>query len=491
MMDENKISPILQHFTGNVVEAQYLPSPIPGYQENPLIEALPPILTAANTIEELRYEPAHDEATRLLPTELRLHLLYDALNFFKPLPVHVELEQRISRVIRAGYQGRNPLVRGFRRQMETRLQEETTRRLNHTRSQGFTLLGVSGVGKTTALEGILSLYPQVIAHSSYQGQPFSHLQVVWLKLDCPHDGSIRGLCLNFFQAMDGLLDTGYFCYHARRGRATTDEMLPAMARVSAIHSLGVLVIDEIQHLSESRSGGANRMLNFFVHLVNTIGMPVILVGTPKARAVLTGEFRQARRGAGQGDLVWNQMRPDVIWDLFIQSLWQYQFTHQESLLTPELNQALYDETQGIVDLAVKVYMLAQFRAMTTGRECVTETLIRSVAADSLQLARPMLAALRSGDLFKLSQFEDIQPLDMEFHLQTALTQTVQQPANPAPSPESAEKPKPVRTSPAASTPSGLLAASRRAREADQPLYDLLQATGYLRDAHEYLTEVAL
>jgi hypothetical protein len=489
-MTQHNLSPVLQQFTGSVVEAAYLPSPIPGYQGNPLIEALPLILTAAETVEKLRYEPAHDEAARLLPTELRLHLLYDALNFFKPLPVHVELEQRISRVVRAGYQGRNPLARGFRRQMEARLQGEATHRMNRTRTQGFTLLGVSGVGKTTALEGVLSLYPQVIAHSIYEGQPFSHLQVVWLKMDCPHDGSIRGLCLNFFQAMDGLLDTGYYRYHARDGRATTDEMLPAMARISAIHSLGVLVIDEIQHLSESRSGGANRMLNFFVHLVNTIGMPAILVGTPKARAVLTGEFRQARRGAGQGDLVWNQMQPDVIWDLFVQSLWRYQFTRQTTTLTPELSQALYEETQGIVDLAVKVYMLAQFRAMTTGRERVSEALIRSVASDSLQLARPMLAALRSGDPIKLSQFEDIQPLEMEGHLQAALSQTTRLPATPTARAVGARQQKTTPVSSTAIAPSGLLAASHQAEETDQTTHQALHAAGYVRNACEYLVEVA-
>jgi hypothetical protein len=490
-MTDSNISPVLQHFTGRVVEAEYHCSPIPGYQGNPLIEALPPILTAAEAIEQLHYEPEYEEAFRSLPTELRLHLLHDALRFFKPLPVHVELEQRMSRVVRAGYQGRNPLAHGFRRQMEACLQGQTTHPLSQTRSQGFTMLGVSGVGKTTAAEGILSLYPQVVAHRSYQGQPFSHLQVVWLKLDCPYDGSIRGLCLNFFQAMDGLLDTAYYRYHARNGRATTDEMLPAMARVSAIHSLGVLVIDEIQHLSESRSGGANRMLNFFVHLVNTIGMPVVQVGTPKAQAILTGEFRQARRGAGQGDLVWNRIQPGVIWDLFVKALWRYQFTHHKSLLTPELSQCLYHETQGIVDLAVKVYMLAQIRAMTTGHEQVTEALFHSVATDSLRLAQPMLAALRSGDPMKLSQFEDIQPLDAESHLQAALTQSAALPARPTSQPETAEKQKPTDKLPAASeNSSGLLAASYQAEEVGQTAYEALQIAGYVRDACEYLDEVA-
>src|SRR3990172_9053358 len=212
-MTTTNLTPVLQHFSGSVVKADYHPSPIPGYRGNPLIEALPPIRTAAETVALLRYEPEHDETARQLPTELRLHLLHDALRFFRPFPVHVELEQRLSRLLRAGYQGRNPLVRGFRRQMDVHLQGEV-RSHQQTRSQGFTLLGMSGVGKTTALEGVLSLYPQIVVHRAYGGQPFSHLQVVWLKLDCPHDGSIRGLCLNFFQSLDGLLDTRYYRYHA-------------------------------------------------------------------------------------------------------------------------------------------------------------------------------------------------------------------------------------------------------------------------------------
>ena len=37
------------------------------------------------------------------------------------------------------------------------------------------------------------------------------------------------------------------------------------------------MIDEIQHLSMAKSGGSEKMLNFFVNLVNNVGVPVILV----------------------------------------------------------------------------------------------------------------------------------------------------------------------------------------------------------------------
>jgi hypothetical protein len=154
------------------------------------------------------------------------------------------------------------------------------------------------------------------------------------------------------------------------------------------------------------------MLNFFVQLVNTIGIPVVLVGTYKAMSVLSGEFRQTRRGSGQGDLVWDRMEQDDVWELFVESLWRYQYIRKACPLKPELSHALYDVTQGITDFAVKVYMLAQVRAIATGKEAVTENIIRSVAKDSLRLAQPILSALKTGDIRFLQSVEDVHPVDI-------------------------------------------------------------------------------
>jgi hypothetical protein len=211
-------------------------------------------------------------------------------------------------------------------------------------------------------------------------------------------------------------------------------------------------------------------------------MPVILVGTPKAQAVLRGEFRQARRGAGQGDLVWNRMEPDTIWDLFLQALWRYQFTHHTVPLTPQLSQVLHDETQGITDIAVKIYMLAQIRAMTTGREQVTTALIQSVAADSLRLAQPMLAALRSGDPMQLAQFEDIQPLDISNYIPSVQVQQIpgQQVHLAAKEPDVQVKRSSVLTD---RQRTGLLTVEP---DTNQSMYESLHQAGYMRSLNAYL-----
>ena len=45
-------------------------------------------------------------------------------------------------------------------------------------------------------------------------------------------------------------------------RSTAETLTASMAQIAALHCLGVLVIDEIQNLNLSRTGGEERTLNF-------------------------------------------------------------------------------------------------------------------------------------------------------------------------------------------------------------------------------------
>ena len=97
-------------------------------------------------------------------------------------------------------------------------------------------------------------------------------------------------------------------------------------------------------------------------------------------------------------------------------MWKYQWTRNESPLTEELKNVLYDESQGIMDIAVKLYSMAQVKAIADGTETVAAATIREAAAEKLRLVKPMLDALRSGDMKKIMRYEDIAPVNIENYI---------------------------------------------------------------------------
>lgn len=149
--------PPLLVFRGDEVDALYKSGQLSIYRDNPLIEALPPLLNEDETMAALMRHPRYDAFERQLPAHERLHLIQEVLQFFQPLPIHLDLEQRFSRLIRSGYRARNPLNLEFWADVNQRVEclrtgRVVNRRLRST-ATGFTIIGMSGMGKTTAAIG--------------------------------------------------------------------------------------------------------------------------------------------------------------------------------------------------------------------------------------------------------------------------------------------------------------------------------------------------
>ena len=390
--------------SGRNIVANYIEQPIIDYKGNPFIEALPPILSPIEAASALRHIPGFDAEERNLPAHLRLHCVERIKDLIEPLSDHIDLEQRFSRMIRHGYTSstRNPMTTEYIKLLNTGAESIRTSNLDYffnytqgrTTASGFVILGMSGIGKSTCVEKILLTYPQIIEHKKYKNKKLFINQLVWLKLDCPFDGSIKGLCLKFFHSIDQLLGTTYLNKH---GKGSVESMLPKMSQLALVHGLGVLVIDEIQNLNQAKSGGSQKMLNFFVELVNTIGIPIVLIGTREGLAPITQAFCNARRCTGEGDKNWLPMSNDEEWAKLLKAIWPYQWTEKECPITQEISNVLYQESCGITDIAIKLFMLAQWRAITTGKDKIGIPLITSVAKDSLNSVRPALELIKKGD----------------------------------------------------------------------------------------------
>ena len=412
--------------TATKIHAIYKETGVSAYSGNPFIEALPPLQESVDSAASLRSTMLFEKEDLYKSRVVRAHNICRIVDdFFQPLGAHMLLSERVSLMIRGGYVGRNPKTGDLQSHLQNGYERVQSGDLNAFRfeeakstAQSMLLIGCSGSGKTTSLERILVTYPQVIYHAD-----FNFEQVVYLKVDCSHNGSLKEICLNFFRALDKALGTNYEKTYGLKRRNGIETLLALMAQIANAHALGLLVIDEIQHLSRSRSGGSQEMLNFFVTMVNTIGVPVMLIGTPKARDIFEADLRSARRGAGLGSIFWELMyqghpeKKNPEWVAFTNNLWKLQLLqNRDVLLTDEIRDVWYDLSQGVMDIVVKLFVLAQLRALTLQKERITPGLLKQVYKDELKPVHPMLAALRSGIPEKIAQYSDLMIPEMDKRL---------------------------------------------------------------------------
>lgn len=405
---------------GDFEMATYKEQAISEYSNNPFIEALPSIFDEDSVLERFMETPRITEQDKQSERNVRYHVLKRVKNFIQPLPIHFEVERKLSTLIRRGYLARNPLGKEFLERIrvlhQLREDEEDAHkyideRLKYIRStaDSLSIIGISGIGKTTAIERLLHMYPQVIKHEMYEEQAFNRTQIVWLKIDCPYDGSLSTLCKGFFKGIDDLLGTRYLEKYGYLNRVTST-MLLHMTSLANMYGIGVLVIDEIQHLLHAKND-KEEMLNFFVTLSNTVGIPTVLIGTSKAQQLFKGNFRQARRATSDGAIIWDRMAENSEeWEFFLETLWELQCLSHHSELSNEVKRTFYEECQGITSVAVNLFILAQERALfdeSNIGERITSNVLKKTAREDMKILQPMLNAIRKNDLKAMYKYEDI------------------------------------------------------------------------------------
>lgn len=388
--------------------AEYKEQEIFEYMGNPLIESLPLIYSQQEVIESLAVYPPYHKEERFLEDYKRVHFIQRLQHYFQPLPIHLSVQSSIDRLLRAGYVARNPLAKEYAKGFTESwgyIQNGSIDSSVLQTGQTLSIFGISGVGKTRTLGRIIEkTIPQVISHTSYKNTPLNLYQVNYLKIQTPFDGSVKTIIYDFMYQYDLLMGTNYFNRYAN-SRLSTSQLMPITAQI--LKGVGCIIIDEVQNLREVKSKSSAQVLNFFTTLINTINIPLIMIGTPKAMDVMQAQFRQARRNTNAGNIMWNRMEKDEVWELFMQGLWKYQWTKKIVLYDAEISSLMYDVSQGIPDICIKTFMMVQLRCISSGDEEITLDKIRKIANEELKLVQPMLQALRNNNYGQLSKYDDL------------------------------------------------------------------------------------
>lgn len=397
------------------IQAEYKEFPLEEFNQNPLIQALPPLLDKAAIIRKLMVKPIYNDEEKHAESIYRIHMINRLFQLYTPLPVHIDVWNMIHTLILQGYLARNPFDKNYKKYINdsgkeiiNRSYEINSRQNFRTTSSCGTFIGFSGMGKTTTINRVLSDIPQVIIHNEYKGIHFNQIQLVWLKLEAPSNSSLKALCLQFFMKVDELLGTNNYKKYVSRNMSV-DSMLPLISQVAHNIGLGLLVIDETQNIKKR---GAEQIMNFFVSLINT-GINLCLIGTPGAYDLFGKELRMTRRLTGNAEIIYNNMQYGNEFTFLLESIWKYQWTRNFVPYNEEFGKVIYEETQGISDLVIKLFVYSQQRAIESGGEELSIDLIKKVAKEKFSLLQPMLNAIRSGNPHKIAKYEDIRKIELD------------------------------------------------------------------------------
>lgn len=395
-------------------EADYKDQIIDEYNNNPFIQALPIIRDKEEIVTILSQNLKISKKELELDEYVRIHMLQRIYKgVFQVLPIHIKVFNMIDTLIRQAYIDRNPFnpeyIRHINKLGNKLINKDFSMSVNSnfvtTASCGL-LCGFSGMGKTRIVNKILENTPQVICHNSYNNTDFNTIQVTWIKLEAPHNSSLKALTLQFFMKIDELIGSRNMERYAVKN-LSVDAMLPIMGQLANNINLGLLVIDELQHLNKNTS----QIMNYFVALMNTFAVPIFLIGTPACYDMLTGELRIARRVTGSGEIIWNNMQNNKEFRIFMNGIWKNQYVINKAKLDEDMVNLFYEKTQGISDLVVKLFVNTQKVAIERNIETITKDLVEKVWDKEFKLLKPMINSISSNNKAKMFKYEDIRLLE--------------------------------------------------------------------------------
>jgi hypothetical protein len=397
------------------IVAQYEAQRLPQFKGNPMIEALPPSMSDEQLYDSMCALPEFTPEQRSWSKDERLQMLMTLSQFMIPLKRHLELARTIDTMMRSGYVGRAPRTPEFIRKMQNNYLSKFTGVtdvnvvLAKNPQLSTLLMGVPGVGKTTATRQCFSNYPQVIWHPD-----LNVYQITYIQVEMPSDGaSIKGLAHGIFLQLDKLIPgANYYETYALRGKPGADTLMRSVSRVLNQHFVGFLVADEVQNLANSFKGKQTVMTEL-VSACNDLGVPILFIGTNKAAGVFSTDFRQSRRAVGYGLEHWDRLHEfdsdgkSGEWYDFLEVLWGFQWVKKPICLNARFSSILYDYSQGVIDIAIKLLVSAQAQAISDGSEKLSEELFADVYFKQMMLIHPMIDALRENNIEKLVSYPDL------------------------------------------------------------------------------------
>ena len=381
-----------KYSVGQVAGAIYDNGPI----GNPFLAAMPEELSKDEFFEYVRSYPQLPANLADMTSEERRQELPRLSTLFIPLDYMYVIYDLLYRAIRGTYMRRTSLMEI---QNINALYGNREVGAYATQADTGSILGIPGIGKTSTVRRCLSILPQVIEHTEYQGHTCYCKQVLYLFVECPSDCSVKTLALNIMTALDGAIGSKYIESLSCLRTSSASALATQTKILCMTHHVGIILVDEIQNavVTARKNRQVKPLIKFLVELTNDTSTGIYFVGTPLAEELFAEEEHLKRRTRGIRLL---PFKPDGVYRQFLEQLWPYQLTPQQAALTNKLANKLYDWSGGMPAYIIKIFQESQVQALLHGEPAINEKTMQR-AIDLLAIKVPKTYA---GGTF-LSDFE--------------------------------------------------------------------------------------
>lgn len=372
------------------VEARYWKQN--GHLGNPDICSLPRAaditeLLKQNNIPISGYDPAK---VKMASLSERKRQLISLKKIRYPIPFHSLIEYHLSTALISSYASRRNGITAMARPIKVAGEEMETNIISYANDisanvLGFSIVGTSGVGKSTAFDLTCAKYPRVIRHTFPDG---FYTQIPIIRLTAFSNSNLTALFLSFAKQLDQLLDTGEDHLNVISGKANLGKIVSIICGWIELYHIGAIAIDEIQFLDFSQSS-AKSFENFLTITAQT-GVAIVAIGTSEACRLWGGMLRIQRRMASTIIRADSYCKDKKFMSEIIERIWKYQWLDEPAPLTEGLENSMYEESCGSIDLLTTLWMM-QFEVLSNEEQpTIDEVFVHKVAEKHIKEMRGLL-----------------------------------------------------------------------------------------------------
>ena len=323
-----------------------------------IIHILPSMKSGDDLFSALEILPKYDDMIRTADVPVRLMALSDLYRIYVPSNMSLEIYSKMYLALLRSLQkkGTKMAVQQRNQNHKAVIQQEYSGIMGG--SDSFTIIGSSGIGKSSAISRAITLITEnrVIEVEN----PYTKI-IPCICVQCPFDSSVKGLLLEILRKVDETIDSKYY-QNALRARTTTDMLIGSVSQVAFNH-IGLLVVDEIQNVCNSKNGKS--LVGMLTQLINNSGISICMVGTPESAVFFEQAVQLARRSLG---LRYDVMEYGTDFRRFCEIVFSYQYVKQKTEITDGIMEWLYEHTSGNISVVVSLIHDAQEIAILNGKE---------------------------------------------------------------------------------------------------------------------------